>query len=102
MDWKTETYTLAHPIKVGENMSINTVTLREPDVDALEAIEAAGIKPGEPPTVKQLRAVLEALGSLSPAEVGKLHREDFQGVCEKLVPLLDPSQTSSTPEPSKT
>jgi hypothetical protein len=87
MDWKTQTHTLAHPIKVGDR-EIKTVTMREPDIDALEAIEELDIEQGKPLKVKHMRGIIVALSDLTHEEAGKLHRDDLAGLGEFIAPLL--------------
>jgi len=89
MNWRSETVVLTHPIDA-EDKSYGAITLREPNVDALEAIEELG--PFEDRlTVKQTRAMIALLGDLPNDVVGKLHRADFERIGEALGPLLEAS-----------
>ncbi len=90
MDWKTSTVTLTHPVPLDAAgaTTLSKITFREPDVDALEAIEELGLKAGVRPTVKQLRGMIVALGDASDEIVGKLHRDDLGALGEAVIPLL--------------
>lgn len=102
--WKEKTIALAHPIRVGER-SIAALTLFEPNVDAMEAIEEIGFVEGQKATVKQMRAAVVALSRETPEAIGKLHRDDFAALAEAAVPLLSEStdgaaDKDSTDQPS--
>lgn len=88
MTWKTRTHALAHPVEF-DGSAVHSITLREPDLDALERIEALGLPSGdELPSLVQVRGMIEALSGLPTALVGKLHRDDFTAVAAFVVPLL--------------
>ena len=105
-EWKSTIVTLAHPIPVSEGSVINAVTLREPDVEALEIIEDCGFVEGERPTVKQLRVAIVALSNLTEEQARKLHRDDFGKVCQAAIPFVsgspEPSEKDSSTEPNST
>jgi len=87
--WPTFTHPLKFPVPAIEGRDqVKEVTLREPDVDALEAIEAAGFEEGKKPTLKQVRVIITALSGLDDAIIGKLHRDDFTALGAHIVPLL--------------
>lgn len=92
MVWKTATHILTHPVTIGEK-TISSVTLREPDVVALETIDSLGLSTGAETTVKQMRGLIEALADVSPEVIGKIHRSDFVALGEILGPLLVGEQT---------
>lgn len=111
-DWKSHTYTLLHPFQVGER-SYTAIVVKEPDIDAAEAIEEIDFIEDVKPTIKQLRAAVVALSKLPNEVIGKMHRDDFTALCEVVVPLLsgsgngtttpitanDGPETTSTPSP---
>jgi hypothetical protein len=85
---RTVKHDLKHPIKADEKTFVS-ITLREPDVNALEAIDDLAIEPGVRMKVRQVRGMIEILGDVPPAVVGKMHRDDFVKVTEMVVPLLE-------------
>lgn len=93
MSWKTVIHPLAHVINI-DGKSFDRITLREPDVDALEAIEELGLKEGAKMGVKELRGVIGALSDFDDATVGKMHRTDMMAVGDIIAPLLSGSETS--------
>jgi len=93
-EWKKIVCQLAHPIKVGE-LSLTELTLFDPDVDAMEAIDELGMVEGQPISVKQMRGAIAALSRQPLDLIGKLHREDFTAVMEKAVPLLSDASATS-------
>lgn len=98
--WKSTKLTLVYPIAF-DGKDVTELTIGEPDVDAVEVIEEAGFKVGEPPTVAQLRAVIGALAHVPNELIGKLHRSDFQNAVEVATPLLEASLAPSG-EPTAT
>lgn len=103
-EWKSVTITLLHPIKVGE-LSLSTITLREPDLEALEKIDDIGFEAGMRPSVRQLRLAIEALSGQETQILNRLHKDDFEALGEAAVPLLfeptesddDSASTEATP-----
>lgn len=91
MAWKTHTHTLLHAVN-HEGRSYSAITLREPDADALEAIDELGIKEGEKASIRQLKGFIGALAD-APEIVGKLHRDDFIALQEIAIPLVSPPET---------
>ncbi|MCT8999224.1 phage tail assembly protein [Chelativorans intermedius] len=88
MNWKTVTHTLKFPLQF-EGRKIEKITLREPDVEALEKIDELDIQPGKPVRVRQMRGMIAALGDCPPEALGKLHRDDLAALGELLGPLLE-------------
>lgn len=87
MEWKTVTHRLKYPVVVnGER--IEQITLREPDVEALEKIDDLGIEEGKELKVRQLRGIIEAIGDAPDGAIGKLHRADIEALGNLAVPLL--------------
>ena len=98
-EWKTETVPLLHPIKVGER-SVSELTLHEPNAGALEEMEEAGLfkgpaaaEEGADPdnvqlSIRQMRAMIQALTRETPQVIKSLHAADFTRLGEKAVPLL--------------
>ncbi|WP_099867835.1 phage tail assembly protein [Pararhizobium haloflavum] len=100
--WKTRTHVLKFPVTLGEK-HIAAVTVREPDVDALEAIEGLEIENGESLTIKQMRGLISALADCPSEAIGKMHRSDLEALGEVVIPLLqdEEEQTEEAPqEPS--
>lgn len=93
MTWKTATHVLTHPVTIGDK-TISSVTLKEPDVNALEAIGDLGLAVGTEPTVRQMRGLVEALADATPEVIGKLHSSDFTALGVLLGPLLVGEQTA--------
>jgi hypothetical protein len=96
MSWKTITHTLTHPINCA-GKTYDRITLREPDVDALEAIEELGLEEGAKMGIKQLRGVIVALCDLDDAAIGKMHRTDLMAMGELIAPLLSGSESDEAP-----
>ncbi|TCQ79566.1 tail assembly chaperone E/41/14-like protein [Ochrobactrum sp. BH3] len=92
MTWKTATHVLKHPVTIGDKTT-SSVTLREPDVAALEIIGDLGLSAGAETTVRQMRGLIEALADVTPEVIGKIHRSDFAALGEILGPLLVGEQT---------
>lgn len=90
MDFKTETYRLQYPV-VDDGALHTTITLREPDVDALEKIDDLDIADGGRPKIRQMRCMIAALADVSDTAIGKMHRDDLMALGELLGPLLDPN-----------
>jgi hypothetical protein len=99
MAGKTIKHDFKHPIEA-EGKTFASITLREPDVDALEAIDELGIEPGVRMKVRQVRGMLVILGDMPDEAVGKMHRDDFAKVSEMIVPLLDPPEEETSPPSS--
>lgn len=95
MVWKKSTHVLKYPVTV-DGKEHAAVTLREPDVDALEAIEELGISESGNPTIKQMRGMIVALADVPSAVIGKLHRDDLASLGELLAPLLDGEEAPAT------
>ncbi|SOC47672.1 tail assembly chaperone E/41/14-like protein [Rhizobium subbaraonis] len=93
MLWKTQAHPLKHPITIGDK-TYAAVMLREPDADALEAIDDLGMKEGERARIGQLKGLLCALADVPGEVIGKLHRDDFIALQEIAIPLLHPSEGS--------
>lgn len=91
MNWKTVTHNLKFPVD-HEGAKIEKITLREPDVEALEAIDELEIEPGKPIRVRQMRGMIAALGDAPDAALGKLHRDDLAALGELIAPLLDSAE----------
>lgn len=96
--WKSSTHKLAFPFEIGEGedrRKVTSITLREPDVEALEIIDELGIKPPdegeEMPdmSIKDMRILMSALSD-EPADVlKKLHLKDFMALGDLVGPLLE-------------
>lgn len=93
--WKAEAHPLKHPITFGEK-TYTAVTLREPDADALEAIDDLGIVEGQRARIGQLKGLLCALADVPPEVIGKLHRDDFVDLQGIAIPLLHPPADAGT------
>lgn len=112
-DWKKATITLAYPVTVA-GVTRSEVTIREPDLEALEVVQELGItehflldddgKPqrdedGSPllknPTIKEMRKVLTVISDLPNEFIGKLHRDDYMKVAGAMLPLLFGPQDGS-------
>jgi len=94
MIWKTVTHALKYPVNAG-GATISAIVLREPDVDALEAIEDLGIVPGETLKVRQIRGIILALSDQPDTVIGKLHRSDLSELGNLLAPLLSAEEVSA-------
>lgn len=90
--WQEVTHPLKFPVKIGDAEPIASISLYEPDVEALEAIDALGLKEGEQMTVAQLRGIVVALSRQPEAVIKKLHARDFKALGEEAVPLLEAAQ----------
>ena len=91
-----KTHTLANAVTV-DGKIYTAITLREPDVDAREAIDDLGIEPGKPVRVRQMRGVIAALADCPDAVIGKIGKADFRALSEMVVPLLADETESGPP-----
>lgn len=110
MTWKTHEHPLAHPIEIGDK-KVETIVLREPDVEALETIgelnlpvpelDASGVPIIEVPlTIRQLRVIITAIADQPDEVIRKLHRSDFVALSEAALPLLEPPAKPAASPPS--
>jgi hypothetical protein len=86
--WVETTHKLKFAVKLGDEPAVTSITLREPDIEALEAIEALDVTEGTRMTVKQTKAVICALSGQPPEVIGKLHRDDYIALVEITAPLV--------------
>lgn len=95
--WKTKVHSLKYQIQ-HDGKQIAAVTVREPDVQALETIDDLGIVEGKRPTIKQSVALVAAMADVPIEVIRKLHKADFQSLMELVVPLMmgEPEETSSS------
>lgn len=87
--WKEVTYTLKFPVSLGNGTSVTSITFREPNGEALEAIDALGMEPGSNPTTSQGLGVIRALSGTQKEVTNKLHIKDIAGMMEVITPLLE-------------
>lgn len=105
-EWKTRTYTLKHPVTIGEGeatQTIREIVMREPDVEALERIQEAGGLDPEKDTmpIKTVVVIVSALSGIPESSIRKMHVSDFTGVAEDFGPLLESlAGAESPPSPS--
>jgi hypothetical protein len=66
----------------------DSLTFREPNGEALEAIENLGIEPGSAPTIGQTMGIISALSGLHIDDIRKLNHRDIKAASEVMVPLL--------------
>lgn len=95
--WGEARYTLLFPIPVEGGAQISELVFREPDGEALEAIDELGIKegPDEKPTMKQINALLSIMSGQPIEIIRKMNKRDIMGASEKFAPLLeDEGETS--------
>jgi hypothetical protein len=95
MNWKTTVHVLKYPVTLADKQ-FAAVTLREPDVDALEAIDELGIVEGVTPNIRQLRGIIVALADAPNEVIGKLHKDDLTALGELCVPLLEGAEAPAT------
>ena len=86
--WNSVNILLAHPVS-GPDGAVFIVTMREPDIEALEKIDNLGITSDKPMKVSQIKGVIVALTGLPEAVVNRIHRDDFTAIGEAAVPLLE-------------
>lgn len=94
MSAQTTTYALKHPVTVDGEAYV-TITIYEPNVAALEAIDDIGIVEEERPRIRHLRLVLAALTRIPNKVIGELHRSDFEALVEIAVPFLERQEAHS-------
>lgn len=85
--WKTETLVLKYLVTI-DDKTYSSITVREPDVEALEKIEELGVVEGAKTTIRQTRGMIAALADVPEAVILKLHRFDLMAVGELLAPLV--------------
>lgn len=119
-DWKQELIKLIHPVTV-DGVTRSEVLAREPDLDALEAIEALDLTNDsrmlrdehgalrkdaknnqlyKDPSLRELRTMIVAMTDLPHAFVGKLHRDDFGKIAGVIVPLLNGAEAEPVAAPA--
>lgn len=89
--WAEVKLTLSHPIETAEGM-LSEITLREPDVEALERIDDLAMTEGQRLRVAQVRGIIAALSGQPDDVIKKLHKGDFAAIGEAAVPLLAEDQ----------
>jgi hypothetical protein len=85
--WSEISVPLKHPLIAGDQ-TITAVTLREPDLEALEKIDDLGLAEDGKPNMRQTRGLIEALSGLDGEIVKKLNRNDVLAIVEAMSPLL--------------
>lgn len=105
MTWNSKKVPLTHPITVGE-VSYSEIEFKDPDADAMEAIEELDFKPKAKPTLRQLKGAVAAISRLPVDVIGKVHRDDFVTLCEEVVPFIEgspqPTSAATSTEKSST
>lgn len=86
--WVEKTVPLIHPID-GPEGKIESLTFREPDVEALERIEELDIQKGDRIKVRHLRVIAAALSRQPDDLIRRVHASDFEKVTEAIVPFLE-------------
>lgn len=86
--WVTITVKLTFPITFGEE-TISSITLREPNIGAVEELDALSLKEGEAPTVEQSRKMIAILSGVSAEALKQAHTKDFAALVEAVTPLLE-------------
>lgn len=84
--WNEITIPLLHPITFGDR-TYSAITLREPDLEALEMLEDAKITPGSV-SIKQTGLMVKALSGVPDEVLKRLHTHDVSTLVEAMVPLL--------------
>jgi len=95
--WPEIRHTLRFPITPPGGEVVSEVVCREPDVEALERIDNLGMVEGQPLKVAQIRGIIAALSGLPDDVIRKMHKTDFAGLTEKVVPLLELSAGGGKP-----
>lgn len=92
MDWKTKTIPLTRPVEMPDG-KIEEIMIREPDVEAIEAIEEMDLPTGAASKkklkVSQIRRMVEILSDAPDGSVQKMHPEDFQKVAREVTSFLE-------------
>lgn len=86
-EWGVNSVPLEFPVKLGDQ-TISEITLREPNGEALEAIDDLGLKEGEAPSMRQTLALIRILSGVGKSVTDKMHARDIAKVGEALGPLL--------------
>ncbi len=78
---------IKHPLifPVGD---LKELTFREPNGEALEAIEDLGVEDGKAPTVRQTIGIISALSGVPVETIRKFNQRDIEGAANACVPLL--------------
>lgn len=87
--WREASHALLFPIPAEGEAKIASITIREPDSEALERIEGLGMTEGKAPTLKQTRGLIEALAGLPDGSLKKLHHKDLTALSEISGPFLE-------------
>ena len=96
MNWGSVTVPLKYQVET-EAGPIKEITMREPDGEALEAIEEVGMVEGEKPKMRQILATVSILSGLPKSVINRLHRDDITEVVSSMAPLLIPAGEASQP-----
>ena len=92
--WPSITHKLLYPLAVEGADPVTTIEVREPDLEALEAVlgvvEAHGLTDNDARIgLKTLRPLLAALTGIPDASLKRLHFKDATALMEKMAPLLE-------------
>lgn len=88
--WGEARYPLLFPVPVDGGAQISELVFREPDGEALEAIDELGIKegPNEQPSIKQINMLISILSGQPIEIVRKMNKRDIEGASKAFAPLL--------------
>ena len=90
--WEEFTHPLLYPVPT-EGQTLASVTFREPDGEALEAIDNLNLDPGKPMRVSQVLGIIAALSGIPIDTVRKFHARDIRALGEAASPLLEGAGT---------
>ena len=97
--WGVSPLKLKFPVTT-EAGTITEIIMREPNGEALEAIDDLNMQEGERPTMRQTLALIRILSGISKDVTDKMHRDDIMGAMEALGPLLEPGAKASQEPPA--
>jgi hypothetical protein len=87
--WGEQTYTLLFPIPLDDGNTVTKLVFREPNGEALEAIDELGVVEGKKPTVRQALGMVRALANVPKVVTDRMHQMDITRAMEAVGPLLD-------------
>ncbi len=87
-EWPSISVTLNYPVDIPGHGKPKKLVFREPDVEALERIEALNLKEGAQVKLFEVRAIAEALAGFPEGSLKKLNHRDIKKVSEEVAPFF--------------
>lgn len=95
--WGVKSVNLLFPLTVEGGAKISEITLREPDAEMMEKIEALGIEDETKLKTRQSREIIALLSGVSPDALKRLNLRDLASLGAALGPLLGSGEEEPKP-----